>query len=519
MRKIIFRAATLIVTLSVAIGMIYGAYSITRGSLKNRLLDYLYVNLPEEARKNLYQEIASRVATMFDVSPEPLVARVGKRNHVTYFKKAQVKLNNAGMRSSKPFTPKRKDTFRIICLGDSMVFGAGGKETDRFCDQMEQFYTSQNVKTEGKRIETYAVGLPSWTAVQEATYMSSRISEYDPDVIVTLTTSNDISDTAGVTGAGTVTHAFSPEHRDWGSAVFIWPVGLFFGYVGPAALQTDLAPEARARWSKAMAAFARLTRLQHRRNNKILFVVMHHFVDDFVELYKSKFHQAQIDAPFMVTSFFSSKETTLGHDSHPNHLGHSILSSHFIHALNKLEWVRVQDQILPELHKDLSLEFNPAPDAAKLLDLKRKFVDENLKTSLDFGSLTLADVRSFLGGVLPWKAGKGALREYPWGTVRTCFLLKRPVDREAKKVEVEIIIPPRIELFPFHIEMNLNGKAVNQYDFPEPNASGRYALVADLPPLSDDDLAIEVLLRTDSYFTRINDATMRSFRLVSARVL
>src|SRR6185436_12440983 len=116
-------------------------------------------------------------------------------------------INNAGMRADHDFAAKPAEVFRIVCLGDSFVFGMGGPSADRFCDQLEAFYREHQVRAAGRSIETYAIGLPSWTLVQETAYLTSRISSYDPDIIIVLSVANDITDNIGVTGVGALTWA------------------------------------------------------------------------------------------------------------------------------------------------------------------------------------------------------------------------------------------------------------------------------------------------------------------------
>ncbi len=40
---------------------------------------------------------------------------------------------------------------------------------------------------------------------------------------------------------------------------------------------------------------------------------------------------------------------------------------------------------------------------------------------------------------------------------------------------------------------------------------------AELPAAPDTDSALEIVLRTDSYWTEISDPTMKSYRLLSVR--
>jgi hypothetical protein len=518
-KKLVFFLLQVGLTLLICLGVLYVSWPAIEQRLRPLLLDYMMVRMSDEQRQEIYAEIANRTPGQWETVPEPLVARLGKRGRVAVLAGARVSFNNAGMRSSRPYTPKPPNVFRIICLGDSFVFGQAGKEQDRFCHQMESFYKGSGITMGGKTIETYAVGLNSWTAVQEATYLTSRISDYDPDVIVVLTVPNDITDMDGVTGAGVQTGLFSPEHRNWGSAVFNNYIPVLFGaLLGANALDSDLVPEARDRWTKAMLAMKRLTELQHRRGKKILHTVMNLPNPYFVEIYKKTFRKLEIDAPFTVMNYFPTPALRLSHNTHPNRKGHAIMAAYFLRVLKRLGWVPVPDELLPGLVEWQTVEMNPSANPVELRRQQTKFVDAFLRTSLDFANLHPGETRGFLGGIRPVRAGMRALDESPWGGVRSGFLLKRPLQGGANAIEVEIQIPDRVELFPFVIDLYVNGSSVKRFAFPKPQESGRYRLVGDLPPLSDEDLAVEVILETNSYFTEIVDSKMKSFRFISARV-
>jgi lysophospholipase L1-like esterase len=516
-RRFVYYAIAASVTAFISIGVLYLALSAARERLTPLLVDQLLINMSEEEKQRLYGEIAANVGSLWDAVPDPSVARLGKRNFQAVQDQAEVKLNNAGLRSSRPFTRKGAGVFRIVCLGDSMVFGHGGLEADRFCDQLEEFYRDAGVTVDGRTIELYAVGIDSWTATQEAAYLSSRISAYDPDVIIVLTTGNDITDSAGVTGGGTSTYDFSPEDRASGSGVFANIAGNRFGAMGPSVVYSDLVPEARKRWSKATAALKRLTELQHRREKHILHSVLVIVDDYFTEMYKHFFHAAQIEAPFLVTRYFKSEETKLPHDGHPNRRGHGDFRNHFVHALDRLGWVPVPEAQLPELREDLSLEFNPAPDPAALRRYRERFVEKVLRTELDFAKLKPPEARSLLGGV--FRGGnRGRVRSLPWASIQSGFALRRPDSGSDLVVEIAIEIPPLVELFPFRLDASVDGLPAGRYEFAEPNETGRYELALDVPPAAGSALAVEVVLRTPSYVSGISDARMNSFKLVSARV-
>lgn len=516
MKRILFHAVAASLSLGVCLAALYLFTPALARILRPMLLDYAFASMSDEDRRRMYDEIAADVDAVWDVVPEPLVARIGRRGSVTVIKQAEVRFNNAGMRSARPYLPKDARTFRIVCLGDSMVFGSGAPEPDRFCDQIEQFYRDRGVRAEGKRIQAYAVGLPSWTAVQEATYLSSRITAYDPDVILVLTMSNDIADLSGVTGVGTLTNDFSPEHRNRGSGVFSNYAGMPFGSLAPGPLNTDLVPEARDHWRKAMSALGRLTNLQRSRGKRILHSVMQLDNFYFTEVYKAYFQQLGIDAPMIVTDFFRSEGNQLAHDAHPNRSGHTILSSHYIRAMDALGWIPLDASLLPELHDGLTLDFERPADPEELERLRREFADSVLRTSLDFNRFERGDVRSFLGGLMPARRGAKAYDSPPWASVRSGFALRRP--SQARALRVTLRLPARVELFPFRLELRLDGHPAGSWEFTEPSEAGLHTLVAELPPLVPGAEALEVLLETDSYFTEIHDPRMKSFELLSARV-
>ena len=106
----------------------------------------------------------------------------------------------------------------------------------------------------------------------------------------------------------------------------------------------------------------------------------------------------------------------------------------------------------------------------------------------------------------------------PWASLRAAFLLRRPRDRPLQRVDVEVEIPSRPELFPFSLTLFLDGAVAAETLFERPNESGRYRIAGApvTPPF--DEQVIEVTLETNSYFSTIDDPRMKSYRLVRARV-
>jgi len=498
--------------------------------LEPALMNYLILNMNEEDKEKLYAKFKVDVPGIWDVVPEPNVARIGMKNVKFVYRKAPVQFNNAGMRSSRAYKKKSKGIFRIVCLGDSYVFGTGGLEKDRFCDQIEDFYREFNLNHDGKKIETLALGLPSWTLIQEATYLSSRISAYDPDIILMLVFRNDMNTIKGITGTGHTTLSFSPPDRIYGSGVFGSLEPRLFGLKRDGIMASDFSFSGREHWEVAMKKLKNLVGLQHKRGNKILIAFLDQYTGrwnpDYVEkhqiptkgIFKKYLISNEVMAPFLETSYFPKKggPNVLPHDMHPSRTGHRILRTHLIHAMSKLEWIKIPQNKLPKLNSKLSLHFKPQYDKGRLESARRRWLDRNLSDSLDFGDLTPNNVSSFLGGIFPEKRGRKSFDDFPWASVRCGFVLSKPEIHQNRNLEIKIKIKPKVELFPFSLNLFVNGVKASHFLFENPKPSGIYVLNFELPSSIKGDFVIEIILKTESYFTGISDSRMKSYQLISA---
>ena len=106
-----------------------------------------------------------------------------------YRKEAQpyfVAINSKGLRDREHSYDKPPDVFRIVVLGDSMVFGAGGVEaSNRFTDILER---------SAKKLEVINMGIPAFGADQEYLYLQTEGLKYDPDLVIICAFSNDFGE-------------------------------------------------------------------------------------------------------------------------------------------------------------------------------------------------------------------------------------------------------------------------------------------------------------------------------------
>jgi hypothetical protein len=509
------RAMRRILTALVIVAALAGGLYLLRARLvsllpQDALFRYAVRNLSEEQKREFYARLAASTPSgIWEAVPEPAVGRVLQFNIRKTDMRAEVVTNAAGMRSGRPYGPKGKDRFRIVCLGDSMVMGTAGKEEDRWSDQMEQALARAGATVDGKAIEVLSLGNGGWTSLNEAAYLSQRLSSYQPDLVLALMVDNDLNDAGGVLGIGQGTYTFTTEHRDLGSSVFVDHLPLQFGLGDKNLLAAGLGPESEGRWTEAFAAWKRLETLLDQTGGRMVFGVLR-AADLFVEQARHHHARAGLRSPLIVTEYFGQR---LPHDPHPNREGNGTLAGHYLHVLAKLGWLPVAASALPPLHAGLSADALGPPDAARVAALQREAAAA-LREGLEFDRLEKADVRALLGGVYPGEEGR-PLASFPFGTLKSAFLLRaRP---GATRVRVEVEVPPFVELYPFALEMRLDGEPVATLRLAGRTEAGRHVLTGAIPARAQPPVALEVGLRTASYWTGVTDFTMRSYRLVSAR--
>jgi len=487
-----------------------GAYVVIKFDtlFEDKIIQFIMTHLPKEEKEKVYTLIARKSLGMYDTVPEPLVGRTLQRNRTIYGKTA-IFLNNAGMRSRDQYTTKAKDKYRIICLGDSFVFGHDVNEDDRLGNQIEKILEELDATVNGKRVEVYSVGVPSWTSVNEATYLSSRMSDYEPDLVFALMLYNDIGDGEGVLGIGCSTSQFSPEYRNHGSAVFSCSLPSLFNVSLESLLWNDLGPESRIRWEKAFAAWKRLEVLLEKSNGRMILGISS--MDPlFIELCKFFHERSDMRSPLIFTNCFEHRNLE---DPHPNREGHRVIGLHYLHTAADLGWLPIKAEDLPPLDSRLSMETEHSPDPDKMHILKEERIRECLDEEISFDNIKPNNARAFLGGIFP-ENEEQPLKNYPCGSLKSCFLLKQK--RNAKNVLLEIDVPPQVELFPYSLQMHLNGHPAAELNLTSNEDSGRHILEGTIPKTQEFDSTIEVLLLTQSYWTTINNPGMKSFYLIKA---
>lgn len=489
-------------------------------TLRPELVAWVATHLPAEERERIRSSVASIATGWFRVVPDPAVGRIARSGVQVVEKEALVVTNNAGLRSNRPYGPKPADVFRIVCLGDSFVFGTGGPEQDRFCQQIEDFYREQQVTVGSRRIEALAVGLPSWTMRQEASYLAARIDDYAPDVIIMTSCQNDITDSSGVTEDGSLTSAWASDRREVGSGVFSNTAGLPFGGGLYSALTTDLCPTCRAYWRQGFEPVGRLGELQRARGGHLLLSAIElpaRHAGFFMQLFQQ--HAASSGAPYLLTGYLAGKDTRLPHDGHPSRAGHWLLAVHYIRTLAELGWVPLAPAQWPDDPRRHPGGLNPPVDAAVLAAEQQRFISEHLRPAIDFRQLDTEQLPALLGGIFPESEGQLPAGQAPWASVRAGFLLQKPDGDRDATLTLDLQLPARAALYPLPLAISVNGQRLAEPVIAADRAGQTERLQLVVPrSLLAQYPAVEVLLETPRHFAGFEDQRMKSYALQAAAI-
>jgi hypothetical protein len=95
--------------------------------------------------------------------------------------------------------PKEPGEFRIVVIGDSMVFGGQVREEQRFTERLEA-----TLKSRGSgQVRVVNVGVPGWTTFNEAGFLKANVAWLQPDLVVlAVYLGNDIEENVMATIGG-----------------------------------------------------------------------------------------------------------------------------------------------------------------------------------------------------------------------------------------------------------------------------------------------------------------------------
>ncbi|GEM_PF-3399961 len=125
----------------------------------------------------------------------PIALKASYKSETTlggYFK-FKIITNEKRLRESRSISyAKPRDTFRILCLGDSILFGAGVDYQETFSYQLE---TILNKHFPSRKFEVINAAAPGWSPIEYLIYLKREGYKFSPDLVLA---SNFIDDIDGL---------------------------------------------------------------------------------------------------------------------------------------------------------------------------------------------------------------------------------------------------------------------------------------------------------------------------------
>ena len=112
---------------------------------------------------------------------------------------ATVRINSRGLRESESLIyDRRENVYRILCLGDSVVFGFGVEQPEAFPAVLERLLTER----ENNEFEAINTGVPGYNTVQEVRFLEVEGYRYHPDLVLLFLVINDPESTRTLDSEG-----------------------------------------------------------------------------------------------------------------------------------------------------------------------------------------------------------------------------------------------------------------------------------------------------------------------------
>ena len=108
-----------------------------------------------------------------------------KANKTAFFKNTKVVINSNGLRDREVAFEKPKGEFRILCLGDSQLFGDGIPEEETFVSLLESRF---------KSIQAINTGVIGYGNDQQLLYLQEEGIRYNPDIVMVTLNGYDFLD-------------------------------------------------------------------------------------------------------------------------------------------------------------------------------------------------------------------------------------------------------------------------------------------------------------------------------------
>ncbi len=364
--------------------------------------------LSQHERRELKSEFLSDLANrseggIWDSHPDPAVGRVmqaGLRGKP--LKDQFIDSNAFGMRDKGYILPKPERKIRIVCLGDSFVFGERVKAEERFGVKLEA-YLAERAPEFANRLEVLHIGLGSWDILSETAYLRRQLSLLQPDLVIHLIVVNDLNDNDGIRGVGAKGN-YSPRHRERADGrIYLSHPTQQLGFARANSLMDGRDHESRSRLEITSEAILKLAALVENAGGRYL-LVNHWGNLNYVarQTYSARLRPEQV--AYVAQSFASDARFWSepdGSDTHWNAEGHTRIAR-MLYALIQerglLKEVELPDWELTHRDRD-EIHLAGATEAEDSLSLDDWFRTHAVLNAISFEDLNDVTAAQVYGGI------------------------------------------------------------------------------------------------------------------------
>lgn len=103
-------------------------------------------------------------------------------------------INNLQMRSeSEVLIPKQRNVYRIFITGGSTAYGSGASDQKKTIGGFLSEILNKEVSSfKGTKFEVFTLAYPAWASTHERIAIENRLSELDPDMVISFSGNNDV---------------------------------------------------------------------------------------------------------------------------------------------------------------------------------------------------------------------------------------------------------------------------------------------------------------------------------------
>ncbi|MBI2667496.1 SGNH/GDSL hydrolase family protein [Candidatus Woesearchaeota archaeon] len=150
-------------------------------------LEYIHIEKYDEINKYPDKEVS--LIEIIKLSKNRKIIYELRPNVTGVYTKKNVKINSRGLRDYEYTLEKPSNTFRIVGIGDSIMFGLGIDLEDTFLKVLER---KLNENSNSIKYEVVNFAVPGYNTVMEVETLKEKAIKYNPDLVILSFSSNDM---------------------------------------------------------------------------------------------------------------------------------------------------------------------------------------------------------------------------------------------------------------------------------------------------------------------------------------